>query len=128
MQSYLNDGHEVLEIMFDEIEVQTYNHLFKLQPSTMVPSLFCARLWSKFQLFQPFLRQNILLRETKIDQRATVHINEKYNAHMFFLGKQKVRQFMKYTFRLEINKNKENCISITQIFLEDISNDANYPL
>lgn len=120
MQRYLKDGHEILEIEFDASEIKAYNQLFGIQPLTQVAPLFCAKLWLEFQLFQPFRYKNLILRETEVQQLQTLYINEQYHAHLYFLNQSQVRKFMKYTFKLEINKNREKCITIIQVFLEEI--------
>ncbi|MDG0842892.1 hypothetical protein M4L39_05505 [Staphylococcus equorum] len=118
MHYYLKDGHEEQEIIFNEAEVMAYNQYFNQHPLNKVPHLYCAKLWPQFQLFQQHASRNILLKETEIKQSNSLKTNETYLAHMYIAEKKKIKQFMKYTFRLEISKNSENYITIKQTFLE----------
>ncbi|MDW8543913.1 MULTISPECIES: hypothetical protein [Staphylococcus] len=120
MQHYLNDGHEVREIIFNDKEANIYNQLFGDEPTNIVPTLLCAKLWPEFTLFQEFIENAILLKETEVTQIQPLSVNEYYLAHMYIVECKKVRQYMKYIVKLEINKNKYKCISITQTFLESI--------
>ena len=120
MERYLKDGHEVREVIFNDKEVDIYNQLFGDQLTNSVPPLMCAKLWPEFTLFQEFIENEILLKETEVTQIQPLSVNEYYLAHMYIVGCKKVRQYMKYIVKLEINKNKYKCISITQTFLECI--------
>lgn len=120
MRHYLNDGHEVREVIFDDKEVDVYKQLFGDELTNSVPPLMCAKLWPEFTLFQEFTENEILLKETEVTQIRPLSVNEYYLAHMYIVGCKKVRQYMKYIVKLEINKNKYKCISITQTFLECI--------
>ena len=120
MQHYSNDGHEVRDVIFNDKEVNIYNQFFGDEPTNIVPPLLCAKLWPEFTLFQEFIENEILLRETEVTQIQPLSVNEHYLAHMYIVDCQKIRQYMKYIVKLEINKNKYKCISITQTFLERI--------
>ncbi|HLR19086.1 MAG TPA: hypothetical protein VK115_04140 [Staphylococcus sp.] len=119
MQYYLKDGHEEKEITFNEKEIMTYNQYFNLRPLKTISPLYCAKLWPEFQLFQKYIKRNILLKSTEILHSKRLQINEKYIVHMYIIEKKKVKHLIKYMFKLEIYKKNERYISIKQIFLEE---------
>ncbi|WP_436854931.1 hypothetical protein [Staphylococcus caeli] len=121
MQPCLNDGHEAIIIQFNGEEVEAYKQLFgDTSPSNQVPPLYCAKLWPQFELFQPFMKKAILLKETQVTQIYDLEVNSHYLAEIYTIEQKKVRQFMKYVLKLEINKNENKCITITQTFMERI--------
>jgi len=121
MQPYLNGGHEIKIIQFDGKEIDAYKQLFgDNSTSILVPPLYCAKLWPQFELFQPFMKKSILLKETQVTQIYDLKVDSHYLAKIYILEQKKVRQFMKYVLKLEINKNEYNCITIIQTFMERI--------
>ncbi|MCG7339307.1 hypothetical protein MHZ36_08385 [Staphylococcus sp. ACRSN] len=120
MQHYLNDGEEVLEISFDQVEVAKYNALFNQSTSSKVPTMLCARLWPKFKTFQNFSTKVLLLHETIIETNQVLYSNESYQAKIMLINEKKIGHFIKYIYKMEIYKYSKKCIDITQTFLEKV--------
>ncbi|WP_210138314.1 hypothetical protein [Staphylococcus sp. GDH8C109P] len=120
MQHYLKDGHEQQEMVFHKKDVEAYNQLFKRSNSTDVSPLYCASLWPEFELFKPFISTNLLLKSTEIEQYHPLKIDVIYQVRLTLIEQKKIRQFIKYSFEMKINKNRTNCIYIMQTFLEKV--------
>ena len=67
MQHYLKDGHEDKQMVFHKGDVVAYNQLFEQKLETFISPLYCASLWPEFELFQPFIARNLLLKSTEIE-------------------------------------------------------------
>ena len=124
MPHYLKDGHEQQEMVFHKKDVEAYNQLFKRSNSTDVSPLYCASLWPEFELFKPFISTNLLLKSTEIEQYHPLKIDVIYQVRLTLIEQKKIRQFIKYSFEMKINKNRTKCIYIKQTFLEKVKNDT----
>lgn len=121
MQSYLNAGEETLEINFSQEEVAQYYSFFKQPINNIVPPLQCARIWPKFKMFHKFEQETLLLQETIIEQFEDIYVGNQYTAKLTMIKQRKIKQFIQYSYKLEMNKNSKECINITQTFLEKVT-------
>lgn len=121
MQPYLNDGEETLQVSFSLDEVAQYYSLLKQPTSKTVPPMLCACVWPKFKMFQAFAKETLLLTETVINNFHDIYVENQYTAKLTKIKQRKIKQFIQYTYNLEINKNSIKCINITQTFLERVN-------
>lgn len=124
MQHYLKDGHEQREMIFPKKDVEAYNQLFAQTNSVDVSPLYCASLWPEFELFKPFISSKLLLKSTEIEQYHPLAIDVIYQVQLTLIEQKRIRQFIKYSFEMKINKNLTKCIYIKQTFLEKVKNDT----
>lgn len=120
MQHYSNDGTqtEIKEIRFNEDEVKKYCEIIGIEYKGYVPELFCAKLWPEFKLFQEFINEKIYLKETKVYKRDKLVTCTNYKAELRKIEIRKIKNFNKYIYTLEINKDNNNCIYIEQTFIK----------
>ncbi|MBO1222102.1 MULTISPECIES: hypothetical protein [Staphylococcus] len=120
MQHYLKDGHEDKQMVFHKGDVVAYNQLFEQKLENFISPLYCASLWPEFELFQPFIARNLLLKSTEIEYLHALKTEMTYDVQLSLIEQKRVRQFVKYVFEMKINKNRVKCIYIKQTFLERV--------
>lgn len=118
MQLYSKDGMEIREVQFTNEEVQNYCELLNIKYNHYVPTLMCAKLWPQFELFQSFSKKPIILKETHIKTQHQLQVDCTYEATLHKVSQKLIKNIIKYTYGLEINKDKKHCMYIKQIFIE----------
>ena len=116
MQHYLKDGHEDKQMVFHKGDVVAYNQLFEQKLENFISPLYCASLWPEFELFQPFIARNLLLKSTEIEYLHALKTEMTYDVQLSLIEQKRVRQFVKYVFEMKINKNRVKCIYICLLY------------
>ena len=91
---------------------------FNLQMKKFKITLMCAKLWPQFELFQSFSKKPIILKETHIKTQHQLQVDCTYEATLHKVSQKLIKNIIKYTYGLEINKDKKHCMYIKQIFIE----------
>lgn len=118
MQYYLKDGEEHQKVIFKEKDVRNYCSLLNKEFNYHVPTLMCAKLWSNFKSYKKFVKKPLILKETYVKEINKLVTNEVYDATLRKISEKNIKNTVKYTYSLKINKNNHNCIYIEQVFIE----------
>lgn len=119
MQHCSKDGREEINISFSKDEVEKYKSLVQLNDQQdVVPTLYLAKIWPKFKLFNQFISKEIMLRETEVLKKQEMKMDTIYKATLI---KEEVKQVKKYKihkFKLVISYNDDVVVTIKQTFIE----------
>ncbi|WP_394856295.1 protein VraC [Staphylococcus borealis] len=118
MQFSLKSGtSEMITIEFHEHDVRSYCDVISRAYDGIVPPLMCAKLWPKFKMFQVFKGKPIRLVRTNVEKFENLEIDMQYCAYLTYKSCDKIKQFNRFIFKLEINKNNKTCMIIEQTFV-----------
>ncbi|MDY4022122.1 protein VraC [Staphylococcus borealis] len=118
MQFSLKSGtSEMITIEFHEHDVRSYCDVIGRAYDGIVPPLMCAKLWPKFKMFQVFKGKPIRLVRTNVEKFENLEIDMQYCAYLTYKSCDKIKQFNRFIFKLEINKNNKTCMIIEQTFV-----------
>ena len=118
MQYYLKDGEEHQRVIFKEEDVRKYCYLLNKDFNYQVPTLMCAKLWSEFKSYKKFVKKPLILKETYVKEFNKLVTDEVYDATLSKISVKNIKDFIKHTYSLKINKNNHKCIYIEQVFIE----------
>lgn len=115
----LEDGKETINVTFTKKEVTAYCNLFNLKiNASEVPILYLANIWPKFELYQPFITKQLILKETVIEQFEKIQVNQCYNITLTNIASKNIKNFKKHTMKLAINEKNHKIATIKQTFIE----------
>lgn len=112
---------EAQHVRFREQNVRNYCEIIGYNYDGVVPTLMCAQLWPKFEMFQSFLGEEIMLVRTKVEKYENLESNIQYCAYLTHKRSTKVKQFDQFIFELKINNNDKTCMIIEQTFIKEVS-------
>lgn len=120
MQYSLKSGaNETREFKFHSEDVRIYCSVIGKEYDGTVPPLMCAKLWPKFKMFQIFKGEAIRLVRTNVEMFENLENDIQYCAYLTHKKSEKVKQFDRFIFKLEINKNNKTCMIIEQMFISE---------
>ena len=76
-------------------------------------------MWPKFKMFQIFKGEAIRLVRTNVELFENLESDIQYYAYLTHKKSEKVKQFDRFIFKLEINKNNKTCMIIEQTFISE---------
>ncbi|MCJ1777913.1 protein vraC [Mammaliicoccus sciuri] len=118
MQHYLEDGIEIIDVIFNKEDVEAYKKILPIKKDApSVPVLYLASIWPKFSLFERFLEKEIYLKETSVDEFKALDVDTVYKAKLENEKIKKVKSFMIYEFSLTITSGNDIYIRLKQIFV-----------
>ncbi|MEB6247136.1 hypothetical protein MXM23_02595 [Mammaliicoccus sciuri] len=123
MQHYLEDGIEIIEVIFNKEEVEAYKQTLTIKKNaSSVPVLYLASIWPKFSLFERFLEKEIYLKEiylkeTSVEQFKALDVDTIYKAKLKNEKIKKVKSFTIYEFSLTIKSGDDIYIRLNQTFV-----------
>lgn len=117
--SLKSGANEAKEVVFHSEDVRIYCSVIGKEYDGKVPPLMCAKLWPKFEMFQIFKGEAIRLVRTNVELFENLESDIQYCAHLTHKKSEKVKQFDRFIFKLEINKNNKTCMIIEQTFISE---------
>ena len=67
-------------------------------------------------MFHIFEQETLLLQETMIDQFEEIYVGNQYTAKLTMIKQRKIKQFIQYSYKLEINKDSKNVLILLKHF------------
>ncbi|ARJ51125.1 hypothetical protein [Staphylococcus lutrae] len=118
MQHSLNVGDKETRVLhLDQAALARYCALFEKPMTSDVPLLFFARYWQAFMLFQPFMREPIILVETSVTQGQPIAQASAVEATLVWESYKPIKGFERYCFVLILpNENR-----IRQVFVKRVA-------
>ncbi|UXU83082.1 hypothetical protein MUA77_09675 [Mammaliicoccus sciuri] len=118
MQHYLEDGIEIIDVIFDKEDVEAYKKILPIeQNAPLVPVLYLASIWPKFSMFERFIEKEIYLKETSIDEFIALDVDTIYKAKLKNEKIKKVKSFTIYEFSLTITSGDDIYTRLKQTFV-----------
>lgn len=118
MQHYLEDGIEIIDVIFNKEEVEAYIQTLTIKKNaSSVPVLYLASIWPKFSLFERFLEKEIYLKETSVEQFKALDVDTIYKAKLKNEKIKKVKSFTIYEFSLTIKSGDDIYTRLNQTFV-----------
>ena len=104
MLHYSNVGQtETKQIKVDASSLHAYQTLFEMPLRSEVPLLFFARYWQAFELFQPFIGEEVMLVETTLHQTKPLFCDQLIEATLTFKSAKQIKSFERFQFELTLN-------------------------
>ncbi|MCD8819336.1 hypothetical protein [Mammaliicoccus sciuri] len=118
MQHYLEDGIEIIDVIFNKEDVEAYKKILPIKKDTpSVPVLYLASIWPKFSMFERFLEKEIYLKETSVDELKAIDVDTIYKSKLKNEKIKKVKSFTIYEFSLTITSGDDIYTRINQTFV-----------
>ncbi|MCE5039534.1 hypothetical protein [Mammaliicoccus sciuri] len=118
MQHYLEDGIEIIDVIFHKEDVEAYKKMLPIKKDApSVPVLYLASIWPKFSMFEHFLEKEIYLKETSIDELKAIDVDTIYKAKLKNEKIKKVKSFTIYEFSLTITSGDDIYTRLNQTFV-----------
>ncbi len=118
MQHYLEDGIEIIDVIFNKEDVEAYKKMLPIKKDVpSVPVLYLASIWPKFSMFEHFLEKEIYLKETSVDELKAIDVDTIYKAKLKNEKIKKVKSFTIYEFSLTITSGDDIYTRLNQTFV-----------
>ena len=118
MQHYLEDGIEIIDVIFNKEDVEAYKKILPIKKNnSSVPVLYLASIWPKFSMFERFLEKEIYLKETSVEQFKALDVDTIYKAKLKNEKIKKVKSFTIYEFSLTIKSRDDIYTRLNQTFV-----------
>ena len=118
MQHYLEDGIEIIEVIFTKEEVEAYKQTLPVKKNaSSVPVLYLASIWPKFSMFEHIKKKEIYLKETSVEELKAIDVDTIYKAKLKNEKIKKVKSFTIYEFSLTITSGNDIYTRLNQTFV-----------
>ncbi|WP_145361350.1 protein vraC, partial [Staphylococcus epidermidis] len=117
MHLYFKDPIQITQLQFTNEQLQNYSQFLNINYHHYLPTLISPNLSPQFHLFQSFSNKPIILKHTHINTQHQLQLHSTYQPTFHNLSQKLIKNIIKYTYPLQINKHKKHSIYIKQIFI-----------
>lgn len=118
MQHYLEDGIEIIDVIFNKEDVEAYKKILPIKKNNCaVPVLYLASIWPEFSMFERFLEKEIYLKETSVEELKVIDVDTIFKAKLKNEKIKKVKSFTIYEFSLTITSGDNIYTRLKQTFV-----------
>lgn len=119
MPYYSKDG-EALTVSFNKKEVEMYCQICGRSYDGTLPELMCGVLWAKFESYQQFISDKVLLKETEVHRYSDIQVDTLYTAILTSIEQRQIKQHTKYVYQLTLHQQTELLLTIKQTFIQEV--------